>query len=95
MDWLDLPEAEKWEQPWVVKVLSGPYSSSEKLVFMWINSFGQDGCWMTNKDIMKYFNCSERTVTSVITNLREGGELLVTSDKNRGRRLLPKRAPRI
>ena len=95
MDWLDLPEEELWQQPWMARVVAGKYSDIEKRLFMMVASFGHDGCWMINAKLMEELGCSDGTVRKAIKKLRSGGDLHVTGNKGRGRRMFPARAPGI
>jgi len=95
MEWTYLQEQEIWQQPWVTRVMQGRYNQSAKLIFLLIASFGNEGCMMFNKQIMKEIGCSDGIVRRAITELRSGGELIVTGNKGPGRRLYPARAPGI
>lgn len=95
MHWMYLPEEELWQQPWMVRVLSGPYSDKEKRLFMIIASFGPEGCWMINRTLTDELGCSDNTIRRAIKNLRSGGELIVTGNKGSRRRMYPARAPGI
>ena len=94
MDWTYLTEEELWEQPWVARVLNGPYIDKERRLFLMVASFGQDGCWLINAQIMEELGCSDGTVRKAIKNLRSGSELHVTGSKGHNRRMYPARAPR-
>jgi len=93
MDWLDIADEQFWEQGWVVRVLTGPYGPSEKLLFLWLASEAPDGCRMANKTIMRELGCSESAVSKAVKNLRSGGELIVTGNKGSRRRMYLARAP--
>ncbi|MBA7523551.1 hypothetical protein ES705_15678 [subsurface metagenome] len=95
MEWAYLPEEELWEQPWVARVLRGPYSSKERRLFLMVASFGHDGCWLVNAQITEELSCSDGTVRRAIKKLQSGGDLLVTGNKGHKRRMYPARAPGI
>ena len=95
MDWTLLPEQELWQQPWMARVVAGPYSDIEKRIFLMIASFGHEGCWMINAKLMEELGCSDKTIRKAIKSLRSGGELIVTGNKGHRRRMYPARAPGI
>ena len=67
-----------WQKPWVQRVLRGKYSSFDKMMFVRIASFGEDGCWMKNQTLMAEFRRSESTIQQAITRLWKGGEFWIT-----------------
>ncbi len=67
-----------WQQPWVMRVLQGNYSSFDKMLFMRMVSFGADGCWMKNWTLMGEFRRCESTIQQSITRLWKGGDFWIT-----------------
>jgi len=84
-----------FEQPWVECVLEGNYSAFEKLLFVRMASFGKAGCWMPNETLMRKTNHSRTQVKGAITNLWEGGELIITGWNNQSRTIYAKRNPEV
>jgi len=60
-----------------------------------IVSFGPEGCRMTNTEIVEEFGSTNNVVRRAINNLQSGGELTITGNKGRSRRIYPARAPGI
>jgi len=93
MEWMRLEDQEFWQQPWVIRVLSGPYSSLAKLLFLRVLDCGADGCCMHNETLAEEVNRSGDAVRRAIESLRSGGALIVTGNKDHCRRMFPARAP--
>ena len=92
------PEAEHtayFQQPWVQRVMRGPYSSLEKLVFMRAASFGADGCWMKNQTFMLELGRSESTIQQAITALWKGNEFWIIGWDSTKRRIYATHNPEV
>lgn len=69
-------------------------SGDEKILYAYIYSFGERGCWQTDEQIGKYFGRSIRTVQRYQRNCKKAGLFKVIGKKSKYRRIWAKDHPK-
>jgi len=84
-----------WKQQFVTSVTCNGFSSFDKLVFMRIASFGEKGCWMTNRSMAEELGRSESNVTRAISRLWGEGHLVIKAWNGHGRTIYARNIPQV
>lgn len=69
-------------------------SAAEKLLYAYMYSFAERGCWQTDQQIGEALGCCGRTVRRYLANCKKAGLLKVIGEGSKHRRIWAKDNPR-